>query len=226
VRYFGVEIHREEMLVFMEYCDWGTLESAAECGLPEALVRKYTRQLLEAVHVLHEHGIVHRDIKGANIFLTSDGNLKLGDFGCCVKLKNHTTMPGELSAFVGTPAYMAPEVFTKTVMGGHGRAADIWSVGCVVVEMVTGKRPWHELENNYQIMFKVGMGETPDIPETLSDEGQDFLTGCFQIDPRQRSTASDLLGHPFTKVDLDEDFQSLPSQDQVEVRFRFFDIGK
>ena len=52
-------------------------------------------------------------------------------------------------------AYMAPEVFTKNMSEGHGRAADIWSVGCVIVEMTTGNRPWHELESNYQIMFKV-----------------------------------------------------------------------
>lgn len=64
---------------------------------------RYTRQLLEAVAVLHENGIVHRDIKGANIFLTDEmQNLKLGDFGCAVKIKAHTTMPGELQGFVGT----------------------------------------------------------------------------------------------------------------------------
>ncbi|XP_023209665.1 mitogen-activated protein kinase kinase kinase 4-like [Centruroides sculpturatus] len=205
VRYYGVEIHREEMLIFMEYCNEGSLESASQLHLPETLVRKYTRKLLEAVNVLHEHGIVHRDIKSANVFLTSDGNLKLGDFGCCIKLKNHTTMPGELCSFVGTPAYMAPEIFTKSITEGHGRAADIWSVGCVVLEMASGRRPWHDLENSYQIMFRVGMGEIPNIPESLSDEGRDFLNHCLQHDPHQRWTASMLLDHPFTKVIEDDD---------------------
>ncbi len=107
---------------------------------------------MEAVSTLHENGVVHRDIKGANIFLTDDmQNLKLGDFGCAVKIKAHTTMPGELQGFVGTQAYMAPEVFTKNMSEGHGRAADIWSCGCVVIEMATGKRPWFELESNYQV---------------------------------------------------------------------------
>lgn len=63
VRYFGVEIHREEMYIFMEYCNEGTLETAVHLKLPEQLVRKYTRKLIEAVNVLHENGIVHRDIK-------------------------------------------------------------------------------------------------------------------------------------------------------------------
>lgn len=106
VRYYGVEVHKEEMLFFMEFCAEGTLENlvaATETGLPELLVRRYTFQLVSGVAVLHEHGIVHRDIKTANIFLTDEGNcLKIGDFGCAAKIKSTTTMPGELKGFVGT----------------------------------------------------------------------------------------------------------------------------
>jgi mitogen-activated protein kinase kinase kinase 4 len=135
------------MLIFMEFCAEGTLESlvaASENGLPELLIRRYTFQLVSGVAVLHDHGIVHRDIKTANIFLTDNGNcLKIGDFGCAAKIKSHSTMPGELQGFVGTQAYMAPEVFTRNMSEGHGRAADIWSVGCVVVEMASGKVHLH-----------------------------------------------------------------------------------
>lgn len=81
--------------------------------------------------------------------------MKLGDFGSAVQIKAHTTMPGELQGFVGTQAYMAPEIFMKNESSGHGRAADIWSVGCCVVEMSSGRRPWAEYDSNYQIMFKV-----------------------------------------------------------------------
>ena len=117
-------------------------------------------------------------------------------------------------------AYMAPEVFMHTMGEGHGRAADIWSVGCVVIEMSTGKvikvntlkkimmlpsawplqRPWHELESNYAIMFKVGMGEVPPTPSTLSQEGQQFLGRLLQHDPRSRDTALQLLDHHFLRV--------------------------
>ncbi|XP_019405539.1 PREDICTED: mitogen-activated protein kinase kinase kinase 4 isoform X4 [Crocodylus porosus] len=206
VRYFGVELHREEMYIFMEYCDEGTLEEVSKLGLQEHVIRLYSKQITIAINVLHEHGIVHRDIKGANIFLTSSGLIKLGDFGCSVKLKNNTqTMPGEVNSTLGTAAYMAPEVITRAKGEGHGRAADIWSLGCVVIEMVTGKRPWHEYEHNFQIMYKVGMGHKPPIPERVSPEGKDFLSHCLESDPKMRWTASQLLDHPFVKVCTDEE---------------------
>lgn len=126
----------------MELCAEGTLEALCEVsgGIHEGLVRRYTTQLLLAVEELHKNGVVHRDIKCANIFLTNEGNcLKLGDFGSAVKIKNQMTMPGELKGYVGTQAYMAPEVFTKNNTDGHGRAADIWSVGCCIIEMASGK---------------------------------------------------------------------------------------
>ncbi|GAA6094351.1 mitogen-activated protein kinase kinase kinase 4 isoform X1 [Tachysurus ichikawai] len=201
VRYFGVELHREEMYIFMEYCDEGTLEEVSRLGLQEHVIRLYCKQITTAINVLHEHGIVHRDIKGANIFLTSSGLIKLGDFGCSVKLKNNAhTMPGEVNSTLGTAAYMAPEVITRAKGEGHGRAADIWSLGCVLIEMVTGKRPWHEYEHNFQIMYKVGMGHKPPIPEKLSTEGKDFLAHCLESEPKCRPTASVLLDHPFVKV--------------------------
>ncbi|KAF7686951.1 mitogen-activated protein kinase kinase kinase 4 isoform X1 [Silurus meridionalis] len=206
VRYFGVELHREEMYIFMEYCDEGTLEEVSRLGLQEHVIRLYCKQITTAINVLHEHGIVHRDIKGANIFLTSAGLIKLGDFGCSVKLKNNAhTMPGEVNSTLGTAAYMAPEVITRAKGEGHGRAADIWSLGCVLIEMVTGKRPWHEYEHNFQIMYKVGMGHKPPIPEKLSTEGKDFLAHCLESEPKCRSTASVLLDHPFVKVCTDEE---------------------
>nr|XP_020040794.1 mitogen-activated protein kinase kinase kinase 4 isoform X1 [Castor canadensis] len=206
VRYFGVELHREEMYIFMEYCDEGTLEEVSRLGLQEHVIRLYSKQITIAINVLHEHGIVHRDIKGANIFLTSSGLIKLGDFGCSVKLKNNAqTMPGEVNSTLGTAAYMAPEVITRAKGEGHGRAADIWSLGCVVIEMVTGKRPWHEYEHNFQIMYKVGMGHKPPVPERLSPEGKGFLAHCLESDPKLRWTASQLLDHSFVKVCTDEE---------------------
>ncbi|KAK0064372.1 mitogen-activated protein kinase kinase kinase 4 isoform X1 [Biomphalaria pfeifferi] len=203
VRYYGVEVHKDEMLMFMEYCDSGSIEEVARIGLPEYMIRRYTHEIVHAIAHLHENNIVHRDIKGANIFLTSQGHVKLGDFGCSVKLKSQQTMPGENINLVGTTAYMAPEVITQNKQEGYGRAADIWSLGCVVIEMATGKRPWHELEHNLQVMFKVGMGHTPPIPEGLSKEGKNFLSLCLVHEPSQRATAAQLLDHIFVKYECE-----------------------
>ncbi|XP_026727095.1 uncharacterized protein LOC113493354 isoform X4 [Trichoplusia ni] len=205
VRYYGCELHREEMLIFMELCVEGSLEAlvATSGALAEHTARRYTQQLLSAVHELHARGIAHRDIKSGNIFLTNEGHcLKLGDFGCAVKIRANTTAPGELQGFVGTQAYMAPEVFMKT--SGHGRAADIWSLGCVVTEMASGKRPFWQYDSNYQIMFLVGSGGRPEIPTTLSDEGQDFCMSCLTHDPDLRPKAETLNLHHFLMVKSDE----------------------
>ncbi|XP_062510637.1 mitogen-activated protein kinase kinase kinase 4-like isoform X2 [Corticium candelabrum] len=201
VRYYGVEVHKEEMFIFMEYCGEGTIWHVAKQGLPEAMIRSYTHQILVAIEVLHRNGVVHRDIKGPNIFLSTDGLIKLGDFGCSVKLQNiNTTMPGEIDSTRGTVAYMAPEVITNDPSVGSGRAADIWSLGCVVVEMATGKRPWPEYDHEYCIIFQVGNGNCPKIPDNLGEEGKNFLRLCFKHDPNTRSTASALLDHPFVKI--------------------------
>ncbi|XP_067619394.1 mitogen-activated protein kinase kinase kinase 4 isoform X2 [Eurosta solidaginis] len=223
VRYYGIEIHREELLIFMELCSEGTLEALVELsgGLPEGLIRRFTLQLLSGVAELHRHGIVHRDIKTANIFLVDGSNcLKLGDFGSAVKIQAHTTVPGELQGYVGTQAYMAPEIFTKTSSDGHGRAADIWSVGCVVVEMAAGQRPWAQFDSNFQIMFKVGMGEKPEAPESLSQEGHDFIDKCLQHDPKDRLTAIELLEQNFCQYGHDDEQSSEQTQEQIRRSFR------
>ncbi|KPJ15415.1 Mitogen-activated protein kinase kinase kinase 4 [Papilio machaon] len=93
---------------------------------------------------------------------------------------------------------MAPEVFMKS--SGHGRAADVWSLGCVVTEMASGKRPFPEYDSNYQIMFVVGMGGRPALADTLSPEGRDFCSRCLTHDPELRPRAADLAHHHFLLV--------------------------
>ncbi|KAI5635180.1 protein kinase domain-containing protein [Phthorimaea operculella] len=99
---------QEEMLLFMELCVEGSLEAllAANGALQEQMVRRYTKQLTSAIAELHKQGVAHRDIKSGNIFLTNEGHcLKLGDFGCAVKIRANTTARGELVGHVGTQDY-------------------------------------------------------------------------------------------------------------------------
>uniref|UniRef100_A0A915ADN6 Protein kinase domain-containing protein n=1 Tax=Parascaris univalens TaxID=6257 RepID=A0A915ADN6_PARUN len=223
VKYYAVEVHREELMIFMEYCPEGTLESVCREGLLDMrCVRRYTHYLLKGVEYIHNKMIIHRDIKPANIFLGQKDVLKLGDFGSSVRLRGGTTACGEVAEWVGTPAYMAPEVQTlggKMDMGGkeeligYGRAADVWSVGCVVLEMCTGKPPWHECEAVVQIVFRVGSGMRPTIPQRVQADTAcySFLDMCFQTDPRKRATAEQLRQHPFANIKVGESVDSRSS---------------
>ncbi|EFO22624.2 STE/STE11/MEKK4 protein kinase [Loa loa] len=220
VKYYAVEVHREELFIFMEYCPEGTLEEVCREGLLDMrCVRRYTHFLLKGVEYIHMKMIIHRDIKPANIFLGKRNVLKLGDFGSSVRLKDGTTACGEVAEWVGTPAYMAPEVQTlggrtelngREELVGYGRAADIWSVGCVVLQMCTGKPPWHECEQVLQVVFRVGSGMRPTIPQSVQADltCYSFLDHCFQVEPSKRATAEQLRKDPFADINVYESCDS------------------
>ncbi|MFH4978632.1 hypothetical protein AB6A40_005341 [Gnathostoma spinigerum] len=216
VKYYAVEVHREEIMIFMEYCPEGTLEKICCEGLLDMrCVRKYTHFLLKAVEYIHSMKIVHRDIKPANIFLGKKDVLKLGDFGSSVRLREISTARGEVVEWVGTVPYMAPELHTfgrrdpGEEITGYGRAADIWSVGCVVLEMCTGKPPWSECDHQLQIVYNVGSGMHPTIPPKIRADAQclSFLEACFIVDRRKRATAEQLRQHPFANIHVAECFE-------------------
>jgi mitogen-activated protein kinase kinase kinase len=96
----------------------------------------------------------------------------------------------------GTPMYMSPEVITGKNPGRQG-AIDVWSLGCVILEMATGRRPWANLDNEWAIMWNIAGGKPPQLPtkDQLSELGIDFLKKCFIKDPATRCTAAELLQH-------------------------------
>ena len=101
---------------------------------------------------------------GGNILLDSTGRrLRIADFGAAARLATHTTGSGEFQNMEGTVAFMAPEVVRggSEEVTGYGRKCDVWSIGCVVIQMSTAKPPWagtYDLKNKFQLIFKVGAG--------------------------------------------------------------------
>ncbi|KAJ7462795.1 hypothetical protein B0H11DRAFT_2241295 [Mycena galericulata] len=217
VEYYGIEVHRDKVYIFEEFCQGGSLAALLEHGRieDESIIQIYTMQMLDGIAYLHAQGIVHRDIKPDNILLDHRGVIKFVDFGAAkILAKNQRTMqrtrrgldntnaalPGfpvkgvNQNSLTGTPMYMSPEIIKNEKRGRHG-AMDIWSLGCVVLEFATGKKPWSNLDNEWAIMFHIGVAtQHPPLPEPgqLSDLGVAFIKRCLTIDPMRRPPAEEL----------------------------------
>ncbi|KAJ1028729.1 hypothetical protein NDA16_001895 [Ustilago loliicola] len=236
VEYYGIEVHRDRVYIFEEYCQGGSLAALLEHGRieDETVIQVYTLQMLEGLIYLHSQGIIHRDIKPDNILLDHMGVLKYVDFGAAkILAKNSRTIQrsrktgglgnigmiaqggeggkqggpaGAMASLQGTPMYMSPEVI-KGNSDVPQSAADIWSLGCVVLEFATGKRPWSNFDNEWAIMFHIGMAEQhpalPD-PSQLSPLGIEFIRQCLTINPRQRPTAIQLKEDPWMRSLIEE----------------------
>ncbi|KAL6993760.1 hypothetical protein U1Q18_011876, partial [Sarracenia purpurea var. burkii] len=207
IRCFGADFtfeNGEELCnLLLEYASGGALseklKNSSNRRLPESEVQRYTKSILEGLHCIHKNGYVHCDIKPQNILLCSskDGDdvAKIADFGLAKKAGLKREKSGvELR---GTPLFMAPETVTT---GEQEAAGDVWALGCLVAEMVTGAPAWRCRPGAeiWGLLIRIGVGdEVPEIPENLSEEGKDFLGKCFVKDPEKRWTAKMLLDHPF-----------------------------
>ncbi|XP_042507259.1 mitogen-activated protein kinase kinase kinase 5-like isoform X2 [Macadamia integrifolia] len=201
VQYYGSEIFEDQFYIYLEYVHPGSISKYVRehCGaITESVLRHFTYHILHGLAYLHSTKTIHRDIKGANLLVDASGVVKLADFGMAKHLSGQVA---ELS-LKGSPYWMAPEVMQavmqKDLNCELALAVDIWSLGCTIIEMLTGKPPWSEFEGA-AAMFKV-MKESPPIPETLSPEGKDFLECCFRRNPAERPSASKLLGHSFLRT--------------------------
>ncbi|TXG53888.1 hypothetical protein EZV62_019144 [Acer yangbiense] len=160
----------------------------------ENIVRYHgTDKILNGLKYLHDQNVVHRDIKCANILVDASGSVKLADFG----LAKATKTNDDVKSSKGTAFWMAPEV-VNLKSRGYGLAADIWSLGCTVLEMLTQQPPYSHLEG-MQALFRIGKGEPPPVPSMLSRDARDFILKCIQVNPNDRPTAARLLEHPFIK---------------------------
>ncbi|KAG9147105.1 hypothetical protein Leryth_005341 [Lithospermum erythrorhizon] len=198
VQYYGSEIIEDRFCIYLEFIHPGSINKYVRenCGaMTECVVRNFTRHILSGLAYLHNNKTIHRDIKGANLLVNASGVVKLADFGLAKHLSDSVTS----LSLKGTPQWMAPEVLQavlqKNSSPDHAWAVDIWSLGCTVIEMFTGKPPWNEI-SEVQAMFRV-LNDTPPIPEKLSSEGKDFLKQCLQRKPMNRPSALELLDHPF-----------------------------
>lgn len=193
VQYYGTDKEESKLFIFLELVTQGSLASLYQkYRLRNTQVSAYTRQILNGLQYLHERNVVHRDIKCANILVHANGSVKLADFGLAKEMSNLN----DLKSCKGSVYWMAPEVVNPKKTYGH--AADIWSLGCTVLEMLTRQIPYPNVEWQHAF-FKIGRGDQPPIPCHLSNDAQDFIRQCLKVDPNSRPTAGQLLEHPFVR---------------------------
>ncbi|XP_036401534.1 mitogen-activated protein kinase kinase kinase 19 [Megalops cyprinoides] len=201
VGFLGTGLQDNVVSIFMEYVPGGSIASIIHRfgPLPEKVLALYTRQILEGVAYLHRNRVIHRDLKGNNVMLMPTGVVKLIDFGCARRLSclSHSTSSSSelLRSVHGTPYWMAPEVINET---GHGRKSDIWSVGCTVFEMATGRPPLAHMDK-MAALFYIGArrGLMPALPGEFSEDARNFVQACLTSEQKDRPSAEELLRHPF-----------------------------
>ncbi|KFY76164.1 hypothetical protein V498_09718 [Pseudogymnoascus sp. VKM F-4517 (FW-2822)] len=201
VQYLGCSSSADSLNIFLEYVPGGSVQTMLNSygALREPLVRSFVRQIVTGLAYLHGRDIVHRDIKGANILVDNKGGIKISDFGISKKMEASNVLGGagnskNRPSLQGSVFWMAPEVVKQTK---YTRKSDVWSLGCLVIEMMTGSHPYPDC-SQLQAIFKIGGSKAqPTIPEGASDEAKRFLDQTFEIDDRDRPDADELLLSPF-----------------------------
>ncbi|XVF85517.1 hypothetical protein PTKIN_Ptkin17bG0123700 [Pterospermum kingtungense] len=198
---YEVEYHN----LFLDYAaDGDLLDLMKKYGgkIPESHARRYTTMILQGLCEVHGRGYVHCDIKPDNILVYpsrapgSLSSLKIADFGAAMEPEERDEPPAR--RFRGTIHYMSPE----SVEGGKiSGAMDIWSLGCVVFEMMTGELPWQYCAHDVEDLLKKIATGSLNTPQNLSMAGRDFLVRCLARDPRKRWSADMLMTHPFVFAD-------------------------
>ncbi|KAG9246364.1 BcSTE11, mitogen-activated protein kinase [Calycina marina] len=201
VQYLGCSSSVDTLNIFLEYVPGGSIQTMLNSygAIREPLIRSFVRQIVTGLAYLHGKEIIHRDIKGANILVDNKGGIKISDFGISKKMEASNLLGGpgnnkNRPSLQGSVFWMAPEVVKQT---SYTRKADIWSLGCLVVEMMTGTHPFPDC-SQLQAIFKIGGAKiSPTIPDEASQEATNFLSQTFEVEQSKRPSADELLLSPF-----------------------------
>ncbi|KAK8852387.1 hypothetical protein M9Y10_017361 [Tritrichomonas musculus] len=208
-----------KLMIIMDYCDRGSLRDIMDYNeetLNEDQTAFVMHDLLSALALLRDkYHVIHRDIKAANILMSSNYSIKITDFGVSRKFDNSTV---HTSSIMGTPYWMAPEVIFNDGVTKYSYPVDVWSAGATAVELVEGAPPYCEFPPT-RAMNEIVANGFPGFrnKDGLSKEFQDFVCNCMIYRSDRRPTAEQLLTHPFIKrvekLDRKAVFKNLLSQE-------------
>ena len=196
--YETYETKKHYCIVMEEICAGDLLSYIKKRGkLIEQVAKFIFKQIVLTLQYIHNHNIVHRDIKLDNILIDLDNNIKICDFGVSKIVKNNESMLEQC----GTPAYIAPEILLNRGYEGYG--VDIWSAGVVLYAMLSGTVPFkgNNIKDLHDLIIK---GEYAPIKD-ISKEASHLIKSIFEVDPKKRITTKDILVHPWL-IDVDLNF--------------------
>ncbi|GAA5911119.1 hypothetical protein JCM8208_000282 [Rhodotorula glutinis] len=185
--YHGSYLHGHELWIAMDFASGGSIRTLMKSGpIEEKYAALIIREVLVALSFLHRQGIIHRDVKAANVLLTQTGKILLCDFGVAAHLQTNS----KRSTFTGTPLWMAPEVITDGKL--YDTQADVWSLGITLYEIATGNPPHFGMEPLRACALIPTMSPPRLEGGTWSNGMREFLASCLEIDPSERPTADEL----------------------------------
>ncbi|KAM3838471.1 mitogen-activated protein kinase kinase kinase kinase 1-like, partial [Diretmus argenteus] len=199
VAYYGSYIRANKLWICMEFCGGGSLQDIYHVtgALPELQIAYICREMLQGLDYLHGQKKIHRDIKGANILLNDQGEVKLADFGISAQI---TATLARRMSFIGTPYWMAPEVAAVEIKGGYNELCDIWSVGITAIELAELQPPLFDV-HPLRVLFL--MSKSGYQPPKLKDKSKwstlfyNFVKAMLVRNPKKRPSASKMLSHMF-----------------------------
>lgn len=178
----------------MELCSYNVIEKTYKGEYSDEIcIRKFGEDILKGLEYLHGKKVVHRDLKGSNVLVGLDGDAKIIDFGCCRQFEESGEEKSR--SLRGSPFWMSPEMSKGEY---HSYPTDIWSFGCLLIEMATGKPPWSNITKTTDQVFNLLSKEhsKPDLPQ-CSNQLLSVINSCLAYRPKDRPTAKDLLNHIF-----------------------------
>nr|CDS31931.1 STE20 serine:threonine protein kinase [Hymenolepis microstoma] len=193
-------VFNKRILMYLEYCGGGAVDDIMknlDKPLTEQQIKFISREVISGLAFLHQHLIIHRDLKAGNILITSNYEIRLADFGVSAQMGSECQ---KRTTFIGTPYWMAPEVIACETFkdNPYDVSADVWSFGIMLIEFAQMLPPYNEL-NPTRVLLKITKSDPPTLakPSNWSDFFNKIIRRCLQKNPSQRATMNELMSDPF-----------------------------